>query len=59
MRNWWANSSNKQKYWLGTALLVGVNCFTIFGLGWVNRGLFIANIVLFGLAVFAPSDYDP
>lgn len=58
MRNWWYSSSRKQKFWIAAILLVGVNCYTIFGLNLVIRGLFVGNIVLFGLAMFYPSEYE-
>ena len=58
MKNWWHQSSNRQKLFVATLLLIGVNCFTWFGLGFISRLLFILPFVTLGLAAVLPSDYE-
>ena len=59
MRTWWHTSSNKQKLFGAGLPMLLLNLGIALGLQLVFRSLFVINIVLFGLALVLPSDYDP
>lgn len=57
MRNWWYDSSTKQKWFVGGLLLTLVNV-VVFVFGYVVLKLLIFNGIAFIWAWLLPSDYD-
>ncbi|BCU76337.1 hypothetical protein [Luteolibacter sp. LG18] len=58
MRNWWYESSTKQKWFVGGLLMIGVNLVTWFIMGFFSLKLGTITGCAFIRAWMLPSDYD-